>query len=161
MMKFKAAIALGSNIGNSNQILKNTIQLLAQSSEVKLMASSSWYETVAIGPPQPNYVNGCAVLETDLSPQALLDYLLSIEQQFGRVRAERWGPRTLDLDIILYAQLQLTTETLTIPHPHFQERAFVLIPLAAIAPNWIDPNSGKTILELSQAVDSTDILKCL
>ena len=154
----KCAIALGSNLGDSKQILNQALDLLSQISGIELISHSSWYETVPVGPPQPNYVNGCATLETELLPENLLKILLKIEQQFGRIRQERWGPRILDLDILLYDDLILEMQNLTIPHPRMNERAFVLVPLAEIAPHWIEPLSGQTILQLSQAIDCSGII---
>ncbi len=157
----QCAIALGSNLGNSQEILDQALAELAKLSGIKLIAQSSWYETIPVGPPQPNYVNGCAVLETELLPEILLENLLAIEQDFGRIRQEKWGARTLDLDILLYSNLILTTPNLTIPHPHMNERAFVLVPLAEIASNWIDPISQKFILQLAQEVDTSGIIHCV
>ena len=154
----KCAIALGSNLGDSKQILNQALNLLSQTSGIELISHSSWYETVPVGPPQPNYVNGCAILETELLPENLLQILLKIEQQFGRIRQERWGPRILDLDILLYGDLMLEMPNLTIPHPRMNERAFVLVPLAEIAAHWIDPISRQTILQLSQAIDCSGII---
>ena len=154
----KCAIALGSNLGDSKQILNQALDLLSQTSGIELISHSSWYETVPVGPPQPNYVNGCAILETELLPEDLLQILLKIEQQFGRIRQERWGPRILDLDILLYGDLILEMPNLTIPHPRMNERAFVLVPLAEIAAHWIEPISKQTILQLSQAIDCSGII---
>ena len=154
----KCAIALGSNLGDSKQILNQALDLLSQISGIELISHSSWYETVPVGPPQPNYVNGCAILETKLLPEDLLQILLKIEQQFGRIRQERWGPRILDLDILLYGDLILEMPNLTIPHPRMNERAFVLVPLAEIAAHWIEPISGQTILQLSHVIDCSGII---
>ena len=154
------AIALGSNLGPSQQILEQSLTQLAQMPGLCLIAVSAWYETLPVGPQQPNYLNGCAVLETQLNPEALLARLQAIEQQFGRVRTEKWGPRTLDLDLLLYGQRQYQSPTLTIPHPYLTERAFVLIPLAEIAPTWQEPKTGQTILQLAQACDRQGILGC-
>jgi 2-amino-4-hydroxy-6-hydroxymethyldihydropteridine diphosphokinase len=101
---------------------------------------------------QPDYVNGCALLEVSLAPEALLDVLQATENRFGRVRAERWGPRTLDLDLILYGPQRIATERLEVPHPRMAERAFVLLPLAEIAAEWIDPVSGRPVGELAAAL---------
>lgn len=155
------AIALGSNLGPSQQILEQSLIHLANSPGLRLMAVSAWYETLPVGPQQPNYLNGCAVLETQRDPEALLAILQALEQQFGRVRTEPWGPRTLDLDLLLYGQVQYQSPTLTIPHPHLTERAFVLIPLAEIVPHWQEPKTGKTIGQLAQACDCHGILGCL
>ncbi len=153
----RSAIALGSNLGDSLSNLQEALKILAQTPSVTLQAQSSWYQTVAVGPPQPDYVNGCVLLEVELTPQELLDTLLKIEAQFGRVRRERWGPRTLDLDLLLFDDLILETPTLQLPHPRMTERAFVLVPLAEIAPNWIEPVSGKAIAQLVQRVDCSGI----
>ncbi len=152
-----SAIALGSNLGASLTILQDTLKILAQTSGVTLQAQSSWYQTAPVGPPQPDYINGCALLEVQLTPQELLDTLQKIEAQYGRVRQERWGPRTLDLDLLLFDDLILETPTLQLPHPRMTERAFVLVPLAEIAPDWIEPVSGKAIAQLVQRVDCSGV----
>ncbi len=153
----KCAIALGSNMGNSLEILEAALETLSQTSGIILQSKSSWYQTKAIGPPQPNYLNGCALLRVKIIPQLLLKTLLDIEDQFGRVRQERWGPRTLDLDLLLYENLILHTPTLQIPHPRMSDRSFVLVPLAEIAPDWVEPVSGRTIQDLLTGVDSSDV----
>lgn len=155
----RSAIALGSNLGDSLSNLQEALKILAQTPRVTLQAQSSWYQTVAVGPPQPDYINGCALLEVELTPQELLDTLLKIEAQFGRLRRERWGPRTLDLDLLLFDDLILDTPTLQLPHPRMAERAFVLVPLAEIAPHWIEPVSGKAIAQLVQRVDCSGIYR--
>jgi len=159
--KVQCAIALGSNLGESQQILEQAIQQLDTHSEVRVSAVSSWYETLPVGPEQPNYLNGCALLTTSLSPCDLLATLLKIENEFGRVRQERWGARTLDLDILLYDDQVLEMEHLQIPHPRMRERAFVLVPLAEIAPNWLDPVTGSAIAQLKQNIDCSGILQKL
>ncbi len=92
-------------------------------------------------------MNGCAILETSLTPEDLLQILLGIEQKFGRIRREKWGPRTLDLDLLLYDDLILDTPNLTIPHPLMLDRAFVLVPLADIGATWVHPITKKMIQE--------------
>ncbi len=154
---YQSVIALGSNLGNSLAILKNAIKILAITPGITLVNYSSLYRTKPVGPPQPDYLNGCALLKVELYPHQLLETLLEVEQKFGRVRGERWGARTLDLDLILYDDLILDTPSLKIPHPCMRERAFVLVPLAEIAPNWIEPVSGKTITELLKEVDCSGV----
>ncbi|MGB3202890.1 MAG: 2-amino-4-hydroxy-6-hydroxymethyldihydropteridine diphosphokinase [Nodosilinea sp.] len=151
------AIALGSNLGDSQRILQAALVALHTPPTVELVAQSSVYQTVAIGPPQPDILNACALVKTKLSPQQLLDRLLQVEQDFGRVRRQRWGPRSLDLDLIFYGQVCLTEPTLHIPHPRLRERAFVLIPLAEIAPHWLDPVSGQSVRHLCNAVDPVGV----
>jgi 2-amino-4-hydroxy-6-hydroxymethyldihydropteridine diphosphokinase len=152
------AIALGSNIGDSHAILEAAIATLAQTPGIRLQAQSSWYITKAVGPPQPDYLNGCAILHVEMPPQLLLETLLATEQKFGRVREQRWGPRSLDLDLLLYDDLIMDTPHLQIPHPRMRERAFVLMPLAEIAPAWVEPISGRVIKDLLKDVDCSGVL---
>jgi 2-amino-4-hydroxy-6-hydroxymethyldihydropteridine diphosphokinase len=144
----RCAIALGSNLGDSLNILRNAVKMLAEIDNIELISRSNWYKTKAIGPPQPDYCNGCLTLKVNLTPEELLKILFNIEQRFGRIRKEKWGPRTLDLDLILYEDLILNTPFLQLPHPRMREREFVLIPLAEIAPDWLDPVTNLTILDL-------------
>ena len=115
---------------------------------------SSFHETVPVdvSGPQPLFLNAAAVGESPLSAPAILDVLLAVEQGFGRDRPHRRAPRTLDLDLILYGEQTIEVPGLTVPHPRFRERRFVLEPLAEIAPEWIDPVTGKTVLELLNAL---------
>jgi len=157
----RAAIALGSNIGDSASILMDALQALDQHPQISLVRHSSWYRTVPVGPVQDDFLNGCALLETDLAADALLELLLNTEQDFGRIRVEHWGPRSLDLDLILYGDEVIATERLQVPHPRLAERSFVLTPLAEIAPEWIEPTSGKTISELASQLGEEGILERL
>ncbi|MDM9380237.1 2-amino-4-hydroxy-6-hydroxymethyldihydropteridine diphosphokinase [Chlorogloeopsis sp. ULAP01] len=152
-----SAIALGSNMGDSHAILEAALETLARTPGIILKAKSHWYKTKAVGPPQPDYLNGCAILQVDILPQLLLEILLDIEKKSGRIREERWGPRLLDLDLLLYDDLILDTPNLQIPHPRMQERAFVLVPLAEIAPDWIEPISGRRIKQLVKEVDCSEV----
>jgi 2-amino-4-hydroxy-6-hydroxymethyldihydropteridine diphosphokinase len=151
------AIGLGSNLGDSLAILTGSIDRLKTHPQIELLAVSSWYLTVPIGPPQPDYVNGCATIETSLTPLELLSVLQSIEAEFGRVRQEVWGARTLDLDLLLYGDRIIDLPTLQIPHPHMRDRAFVLVPLAQIAPDIIEPQSGESISNLSKKLECTSV----
>jgi 2-amino-4-hydroxy-6-hydroxymethyldihydropteridine diphosphokinase len=153
----EVAIALGSNVGDSYAILHSALQRLDATPGIKVQSHSPVYQTVAIGPPQPDILNACALLATTLSPRALLEALLHIETQFGRVRRERWGPRSLDLDLLLFDDVILEEPDLQIPHPGLTERAFVLVPLADVAPDWIDPVSGQTIAKLLKQVDCSGV----
>jgi 2-amino-4-hydroxy-6-hydroxymethyldihydropteridine diphosphokinase len=159
-----AAIALGSNLGDSFNIVESALRSLACHPDLTLVAVSHWYQTVAVGPPQPDYINGCALVQMQSynsiskpTPPALLEVLLETEQQFGRVRTQPWGPRTLDLDLLLYDSVVLHTPTLTLPHPRMAERAFVLIPLAELLPDWVHPMIGLTIRQLRDQVDCTGV----
>ena len=148
----QAAIALGSNLGDSRATLEQALQALDQEPGVRLLQRSSWYRSAPVGPPQPDYLNGCALLEVTLTPLELLERLLATEDRFARVRAERWGPRTLDLDLLLVGSHTLDTPRLQLPHPRLRERAFVLVPLVEIAPAWIDPITGRSVAELAAAL---------
>jgi 2-amino-4-hydroxy-6-hydroxymethyldihydropteridine diphosphokinase len=151
------AIGLGSNLGDSRSILTSVIDRLRSCPQIELIAVSSWYPTAPIGPPQPDYLNGCAMLETSLEPLDLLNLLHSIESEFGRVRQERWGARTLDLDLLLYDDLIIDLPTLQVPHPRMLERAFVLVPLSEIAPNAIEPKSGQSIAILCKQLEQLGV----
>ncbi|MBO0351486.1 2-amino-4-hydroxy-6-hydroxymethyldihydropteridine diphosphokinase [Phormidium pseudopriestleyi FRX01] len=148
-----AAIALGSNLGDSPRILAAAIAHLDATPGISVQQTSRWYQTAPIGPPQPDYLNGCALVQVQLTPHQLLARLLEIENLFGRIRWERWGPRTLDLDLLFYDKTIVATPTLEVPHPRMRERAFVLVPLAEIAPDWVDPVSGEAIGQLLQRID--------
>lgn len=124
-------IGLGSNLNDPMDQIQRALIALQNLPNTKFVKASKLYETKPLGPQnQPNFINAVAELETNLSPEELLTELQAIEQQQGRKRTdERWGPRTLDLDIILYGDLVLNTPTLTIPHPGLPEREFWLVPL--------------------------------
>ncbi|MGI8500838.1 MAG: 2-amino-4-hydroxy-6-hydroxymethyldihydropteridine diphosphokinase [Hassallia sp.] len=153
----RSAIALGSNLGDRSFILAAAVETLAQTPGIILEVTSSWYQTKAVGPPQPDYLNGAAILQVEMTPQFLLATLLAIESKFGRIRTEHWGARSLDLDLLLYDDLIFDTPALQIPHPRMCDRAFVLVPLAEIAPNLIEPVSQCEIKELVKQVDSSDV----
>lgn len=157
----RAAIALGSNLGDSHAILETALKTLANTRGILLQAQSPIYQTAAVGPPQPDYLNACALIATQFDPTTLLKTLLTIETQFGRVRRERWGPRLLDLDLLLFDDLVLSQPKLQIPHPRMAERAFVLVPLRDLIPTWIEPISGKTIAELIQQVDCSGVKRLI
>lgn len=142
-MKTLAYIGLGSNQGDSVAHLKSALKHLADHASIELQAVSSFYQTKPIGPQnQPDYVNAVANLKTDLSAQELLSVLLAIERLHGRVRDPnlRWGPRTLDLDLLLYGDQIIQEANLIVPHPELCKRAFVVYPLLEIAPDLVLPN---------------------
>ncbi|TQV68297.1 2-amino-4-hydroxy-6-hydroxymethyldihydropteridine diphosphokinase [Exilibacterium tricleocarpae] len=134
-------IALGSNLADPLQQVTTALAELSDLAQTRLLASSPWYRSRAVGPgSQPDYINGVAHLRTRLAPQALLLALQAIEQQHRRVRTQHWGPRTLDLDILLYGSQQIHSDTLQIPHPRLAERNFVLYPLADLGGDLTLPN---------------------
>lgn len=152
-MEAVCAIALGSNLGDSEQTIESALLRIDQVDGIRLGVRSQLYKTAPVGPPQPDYINACAVLHTTLKPEKVLQTLLATEASFGRVRRERWGPRTLDLDLLLYGDRVMDTPRLTLPHPRMHERAFVLVPLADIAPGWQHPIHQQTIQTLLHQVD--------
>jgi len=155
----RVAIGLGSNLGASQQILHQALIELDRVAGVVLEQSSSFYRTKPIGPPQPDYVNACAVVETILAPLVLLQTIQQIEQNFARVRLERWGPRTLDLDVLLWDDTVIDSPDLQVPHPRMAERGFVLVPLAEIVPDWQHPVLGEAIADLLKTVDCSGVEK--
>jgi len=141
-------LSIGSNLGNRERTIFLCVEALGEIPNTKLLRSASLLDTVAIGPEQPNFINSAVVLETTLLPAKLLAETTRIEDDFGRERSVRWGARTLDIDIILFGDTVILTESLEIPHPRFREREFVLTPACEIAPDFIDPVSGKTVRQL-------------
>ncbi|MEI6246798.1 MAG: 2-amino-4-hydroxy-6-hydroxymethyldihydropteridine diphosphokinase [Acidobacteriota bacterium] len=142
------AIALGANLGDRAAQLQFAVERLSailRGVRVSVFIES---EPVGVSEPQPPYLNGALVGETSLSARELLTALLAIEQQQGRVRLSHRAPRTLDLDLILYGDAIIVEPDLQVPHPRFRDRAFVLDPLKEIAPELVDPVTGKTIGEL-------------
>lgn len=146
----KVYIGIGSNLQNPLEQLKAAAVALREIPCTALCQLSNIYQTAPIGPAgQPDYTNAAALLETQLTPEALLDELQKIELDQGRERKERWGPRTLDLDIILYAGMTIRTARLTVPHIEMENRNFVLIPLLDINPALLLPN-GKSLNTVAQ-----------
>jgi 2-amino-4-hydroxy-6-hydroxymethyldihydropteridine diphosphokinase len=145
----RAFVGLGSNLGDREATIARAVELLADARGVEVVGVSRLRETEPWGPvEQPPYLNGAVEVETDLPPRALLDVLLAVEQALGRERTgERWGPRTIDLDLLLYGDDELDEPGLTVPHPRLHERRFALEPLAELAPDAVVPGRG-TVAEL-------------
>jgi 2-amino-4-hydroxy-6-hydroxymethyldihydropteridine diphosphokinase len=148
-----AAVALGSNLkssfGDREANLREAVRRIGELGEVRVV--SSFYDTEPVGYlEQPRFLNGALLLETELEPVALMRELLSVERAMGRERvgAVAKGPRVIDLDLLMYGDVVMATEELTLPHPEMQERRFVLEPLAEIAPEWVHPMLGVTVREL-------------
>lgn len=149
----RAHVALGSNVGDRMAILDSAVRALDADERTHVMAVSKVYETEPVGGPrQGPYLNAVAVLETDRDPMELLRLLLAIEERLGRVRdhRERWGPRTADLDLILYDQTQIDMPELTVPHPRARERAFVLVPLVDADPFATFPDGEPAVEALAR-----------
>lgn len=145
-------LSLGSNLGDREANLRRAIESIAANPANAVLAVSSIYETAPVGEPnQPCFLNLAAAVETNLAPHAFLEQIQTIELAMGRVRTRRWGPREIDIDIILWGTRIIDSPTLTIPHPEFRNRAFVLAPLAEIAPDAVDPITGRTVRDLHNA----------
>lgn len=154
-----ATIGLGSNLGDRRQNLMAAKNALAQSEGVLSFRMSSIIETAPVGiTDQPTFFNAAALIRTTLDPHALLDLMLQVERELGRDRSreQRWGPRTIDLDLLTYADATIRDATLTIPHPRMHERAFVLGPLAELAPDLRPPGCPGNIAQMLAAVNAQD-----
>jgi 2-amino-4-hydroxy-6-hydroxymethyldihydropteridine diphosphokinase len=156
----RACIGLGGNIGDVVAALHGALEALDALPGTRLLRASGFHRTPAWGvEDQPDFINAVAVLETTLPPRALLDALLAIERAHGRERGadgRRWGPRTLDLDLLLYADSVIDEPGLVVPHPQLHARAFVLVPLAEVAPDVLVPGRGR-VDALLAAVDAHGI----
>jgi 2-amino-4-hydroxy-6-hydroxymethyldihydropteridine diphosphokinase len=154
-MSSLAMIGLGSNLGDRRAYLEGAIAALSDSPGVRVRRVSSFRETDPVGGPpgQGAYLNAAAVVETTLGPVELLHLLQSIEAKGGRVRTVRWGERTLDLDLLLFDDRIIETDELTVPHPRLAGRRFVLEPLAEVAPEALEPKTGRRVSELLWELD--------
>jgi 2-amino-4-hydroxy-6-hydroxymethyldihydropteridine diphosphokinase len=139
----RAYVGLGANLGDREGTLRRALELLAADPDVEVVAVSRLRETEPVGVvDQPRFLNGAAALETELGARELLERLLAVERRLGRVRGERWGPRTVDLDLLLHGDAVVDEPGLTLPHPRLHERRFVLEPLAELAPDLEVPGRG-------------------
>ena len=146
-------IGIGSNEGDRLEHVSRAIQRLSHTPGMQVSRMATIYDTEPVGPPQPEYLNTVIELDTALSPHQLLETLKLLERQLGRVPStQRWGPRVIDLDILLYDDRVLNEPALIIPHPRLHERRFVLEPLAQLAPKLIHPVLKQTIAELLAAL---------
>ncbi|KQM51522.1 UNVERIFIED_ORG: 2-amino-4-hydroxy-6-hydroxymethyldihydropteridine diphosphokinase [Pseudomonas fluorescens] len=144
-------IGMGSNLAAPDQQLRSAVEALAQLPGTALVGVSAFYQSDSLLPGQPRYTNAVAALDSDLAPLDLLDALQAIENDQGRERLERWGPRTLDLDILLFGQRLIDAPRLKVPHYQMHLRAFVLYPLAELAPADLQLPNGQTLSELLAA----------
>lgn len=150
----RAYVGLGANLGDREATLRCAVELLRAARGTEVVAVSSLRETDPVGVvDQPRFLNGAVALETELSPRELLETLLSVERDLGRVRdGNRWGPRTVDLDLLVYGDLVVDEHGLRVPHPRLHERAFALEPLAELDPSLEIPGRGR-VSELIAALD--------
>jgi 2-amino-4-hydroxy-6-hydroxymethyldihydropteridine diphosphokinase len=143
----KAFVGLGSNLGEREAMIRLALDDLARLPETTLVRASSLYDTEPVGEvDQPNFLNAVAQLDTALTARQLLWNLLLIEKRLGRVRTQRWGPRTIDLDLLLYGQQVIEESDLRVPHPEMIRRSFVLVPLVELDPLLIHPVTGETLV---------------
>jgi 2-amino-4-hydroxy-6-hydroxymethyldihydropteridine diphosphokinase len=149
-------VGIGSNLGDRLVIVQRAVERLAVSGPVRC---SAVYESPPLGPPQPTYLNAAARLDWGGSPRALLERLLAVEQSFGRVRGERWGPRTLDLDLLWVAGRVVDEPGLVVPHPELSRRAFALLPLLDVVPHARDPRTGDHLGRWLAALGPTDLVR--
>jgi 2-amino-4-hydroxy-6-hydroxymethyldihydropteridine diphosphokinase len=139
----RAYVGLGANVGPREVTLLRAVDLLAEANAVEVVAVSQLRETEPVGVvDQPRFLNGAVAIETSLPPRALLQLLLDVERSLGRVRTERWGPRTVDLDLLVYGAEVVDEPGLRVPHPRLGERRFALEPIAELDPNLVVPGLG-------------------
>jgi 2-amino-4-hydroxy-6-hydroxymethyldihydropteridine diphosphokinase len=147
-------MAVGSNRGDKKKNCQQALEWLTEDADNRILRQSSWYLTQPVGLDDPEwFVNGVFLLETGQAPRELLEALLKIESRLGRERITKWGPRTIDLDILFYDDWVIREVDLIIPHPELEKRRFVLDPLSEIAPDLIHPVIKKTITELREALE--------
>ena len=152
----RAYLGIGSNIGDMAQMLDRAVAGLAATPGIVVVARSADYRTPPWGKTdQPWFLNGAVAVDTDLDPHGLLDACLSVEFKLGRLRAERWGPRVIDIDVLAYEGAAVDDERLVLPHRHVRQRAFVLVPLAEIAPNLVI--GGERVTDALAKLDQSGI----
>jgi 2-amino-4-hydroxy-6-hydroxymethyldihydropteridine diphosphokinase len=145
-----AFLGLGSNLGDRLGTLQRAVELLQATDGVEVVRSSRVYETAPVGPSQPEFLNAVVEVSSDLEPRDLLAACAAVERELGRVRAERWGPRTIDVDLLTYDEMTVDDPDLTIPHPRMHERGFVLVPLRELDADPMLPG-GRSLASLRLA----------
>jgi 2-amino-4-hydroxy-6-hydroxymethyldihydropteridine diphosphokinase len=144
----RAYLGLGSNLGDRLATLQRAVDLLADASGIRVIRSSRVFETAPVGPEQPDFLNAVVEVETSLDPRELLAASLGVERELGRERAERWGPRTIDVDVLTFDEVDVDEPDLRVPHPRMHERAFVLVPLGELDPDPPLPG-GRRLADVS------------
>ncbi len=156
----KAFIALGSNLGEREAMIRQALEALAALPQTELLRASSLYDTEPVGDmDQPNFLNAVAQVDTDLAPRQLLWNLMLIEKRLGRERTRPWGPRTIDLDLLLYGDEVIEEDDLRLPHPEMIRRAFVLVPLVELDPLLVHPGTGDTMISHLSRLGARPLLK--
>jgi 2-amino-4-hydroxy-6-hydroxymethyldihydropteridine diphosphokinase len=156
----KAYVGIGSNLGEREQHVRAALDALAALPDTTLTRASSFYDTEAVGgPDQPDFLNAVAELDTDLTPRQLFWNLMRIERQLGRVRTVRWGPRTIDLDLLLAGDWVISEPDLQVPHPELTRRSFVLVPLVELDPMLRHPITGDTLLQILSRLETRPPVK--
>ena len=156
MKTYSAFLGLGSNVGERHTFLRTAVRELQNLPLVRVVWTSSVYETDPVGVVgQSKFLNAALEIETGIEPLSLLEEIKSIEQRLGRKKTEKWGPREIDIDILLYDGLVFEDASLRVPHPELEKRRFVLVPLREIAPDLVHPISGMTISELAHLCNDT------
>jgi len=150
----KAFVGIGSNLGEREFLIRKAVEALRELPHTSVIQVSSLYDTDPVGEvDQPPFINAVARLETELDPRALLWHLLLIEKRMGRVRAQRWGPRSIDLDLLFYGDWTVQEQDLIVPHAEAHRRAFVLYPLQELDPGFVHPVSGESIRKMIKKLD--------
>ena len=150
----KVFVGIGSNLGDREFLVRKAVEALRDLPHTSVIRVSSLYDTEPVGEvDQPPFLNAVVWLETELDPRSLLWHLLLIEKRMGRVRGKRWGPRSIDLDLLFYGDRVLDEPDLTVPHPEAHRRAFVLYPLQELEPDFVHPVTGESIRKLIRKLD--------
>jgi 2-amino-4-hydroxy-6-hydroxymethyldihydropteridine diphosphokinase len=153
-------LGLGSNLGDRSRFLQRAVTEIRLIPDVSIVWASGVYESDSYGnPDQPKFLNACIELETSLAPPDLLDRVKEVEQRLGRSASEHWGPREIDIDILVYDGLVFSNDRVTVPHPDLEQRRFVLVPLREIAADLVHPVSGLTVEELATACTDHGAIK--
>lgn len=152
-------IGLGSNLGDREQNLLLAAQALSRIDAVSVLRHSALFDSAPVGPQQPRFLNAVVEVECDLPPERLLTILKQIEVDLGRTPGERWGPRPIDLDILLWGSTIVATPLLQVPHLHLHQRRFALVPLCQLAPHAVHPVLGVTFQELLQQAPAQDVAR--
>lgn len=143
----RAFIGLGSNLGDREATIRAALEAIADMTDTDLVRVSSLYDTEPVGDvDQPNFLNAVAMVDTELDARTLLWNLMLVEKRLGRVRSQRWGPRTIDLDLLLYGDEVIEDDDLRVPHPEIIRRSFVLVPLVELEPRLVHPGTGETLV---------------